>query len=61
VQIAIKVLLNYKDPICSARRCALAAHQVVADRMPSHSANNYTFDVMGTLHLGGKMGNKIDS
>jgi hypothetical protein len=60
MQIAITVLLSYNDPICSARRCALALHQVVADSLPKQSDNNRTYEVVRSLHRGGTTGDKVD-
>jgi hypothetical protein len=58
VQIAIKAVLNYSDPIRSPTGSDLVPQDVVTDPMPGHSENYYTYGLVRYLH-GGKSGMNV--
>jgi hypothetical protein len=60
VQIAIKAVLNYSDPIRSPTGSDLVPQDAVTDPMPGHSENYYTYGLVRYLH-GGKSGMNVDA
>ena len=56
VQKLIKVVLNYTDPIRSVVGSDLLPQYAATDTMPSHSENNYTYELVRSLHLAGTTG-----